>query len=229
MALSRGTAANHLYYVGEPPPDEDHHAAEVAEPEFESLVAAAGRSRAQVMALDLLEGSPSTSGMTGVPAAHWTDAPMTEAQVATLARRGEAPTRDLTWVQASLLIDRVTGMPPGRRARSWLRENGATSEETARVVDRAERELRQPPAARPAHPLDVRLEVLDGAARTGGRPSARETRERESLLRWQSSALRERLRTRREEWARRSTAAENGSQPVATGRETSRPPPRAAR
>ncbi|TMC12202.1 MAG: hypothetical protein E6J41_03280 [Chloroflexi bacterium] len=229
VALSRGTAANHLYYVGEPPPDEDHHAAEIAEPEFESLVAAAGRSRAQVMALDFLEGSPSTSGTTGVPAVHWTDAPMTEAQVATLARRGEVPTRDLTWVQASLLIDRVAGTPPGQRARSWLRENGADAEEAARVVDRAERELRQPPAARPAHALDVRLEVLDGADRSGRRPSARETRERESLLRWQASALRERVRTRREEWARRSTAAENGSQAVVTGRETSRPPPRTAR
>ncbi len=25
VALSRGTEANHLYYMGEPPPDEDHH------------------------------------------------------------------------------------------------------------------------------------------------------------------------------------------------------------
>jgi conjugative relaxase-like TrwC/TraI family protein len=229
VALSRGTAANHLYYVGEPPPDEDHNAAEIAEPEFESLVAAAGRSRAQVMALDLIEASPSTSGTTGVPAAHWTDAPMTEAQVATLARRGEAPMRDYTWVQASLLIDRLAGTPPGRRTRSWLRENGADAEEAARVVERAERELRQPVVTRPAHALDVRQEVLDGAADDGRRPSSREARERDSLLRWRLSAIRERRRMQREEWARRSTADENPSQPVITGRETSRPPPRAAR
>jgi hypothetical protein len=38
VAMSRGTRANTLYYIGQPPPDEDHHAAEVAEPEFESLV-----------------------------------------------------------------------------------------------------------------------------------------------------------------------------------------------
>jgi conjugative relaxase-like TrwC/TraI family protein len=228
VALSRGTAANHLYYVGEPPPDEDHHAAEVAEPEFESLVAAAGRSRAQVMALDLLEGSPSTSGTTGVPAAHWTEAPMTEAQVATLARGGEAPMRDLTWVQASLLIDRATGAPPGRRARSWLRENGADAEEASRVIERAEKALSRPAGARPAHALDVRLEVLDGSESRGRRLSGSEMREREALQRWQASAVRERLRTRREEWARRAPAAENHSH-AATWRETGRPPPRIGR
>jgi conjugative relaxase-like TrwC/TraI family protein len=67
VALSRGTKANTLYYAGEPPPDEDHHAAEVAVPEFERLVAAAGRSRAQVMAVDLLEApAPMTiDGATG--------------------------------------------------------------------------------------------------------------------------------------------------------------------
>ena len=70
MALSRGTAANHLYHVGQPPPDEDHHAAEVAEPEFESLVAAAGRSPPQVMALDLLYlTQPRTIGTAQRPAA----------------------------------------------------------------------------------------------------------------------------------------------------------------
>ena len=72
VALSRGTRANTLYYAGDPPLDEDHHAAEAPAPKFEHLVAAAGRSRSQVMALDLLAEV----------------APMTEAQVATLARRG---------------------------------------------------------------------------------------------------------------------------------------------
>ena len=56
VALSRGTRANHLYYTGEPPPHEDHHLPAAGErPALENLVAAAGRSRAQVMALDLLE------------------------------------------------------------------------------------------------------------------------------------------------------------------------------
>jgi len=56
VALSRGTQANHLYYTGEPPPHEDHHLPAAGEqPALESLVAAAGRSRAKVMALDLLE------------------------------------------------------------------------------------------------------------------------------------------------------------------------------
>jgi hypothetical protein len=81
-----------LYYAGEPPPHEDHYGAEVAEPEFENLVAAAGHSRAQVMALDLLA-----------------EPPMTEAQVAMLARRGAVPERNLSWIQASLLIDRAAG------------------------------------------------------------------------------------------------------------------------
>jgi len=118
VALSRGTEANHLPYMGEPPPDEDHHVAEVAEPEFESLVAAAGRSRAQLMALDVLQGLGNGSGGTsdgGRPETHWTEAPMTEAQVATLGRRGVVPERDLSWVQASLLIDQSTGAPLGRR------------------------------------------------------------------------------------------------------------------
>jgi conjugative relaxase-like TrwC/TraI family protein len=229
VALSRGTIANHLYYAGEPPPDEDHHAAEIAEPEFEGLVAAAGRSRAQVMALDLLEGSPSASGTSGATTAHWTDTPTTEAQVATLARRGEAPTRDLTWVQASLLIDRVVGTPPGRQARRWLRENGAGVEEAAQIVERAKQELSRPSGSRPAHALDVRQEVLDGAESRGRRLSGGEKREREALQRWLSSAVRERLRTQREAWLRRAPADENPSQPAVTHRPTSRPPPRAVR
>jgi hypothetical protein len=68
VALSRGTKANHLYYTGEPPPHEDHHHAEVAEPALEGLVAAAGRSRAQIMALDLLHATPSADAIADAPA-----------------------------------------------------------------------------------------------------------------------------------------------------------------
>jgi ATP-dependent exoDNAse (exonuclease V) alpha subunit len=64
VALSRGKKANHLYYTGEPPPHEDHHLPAVAEPALENLVAAAGRSRAQVMALDLLEAAGAADART---------------------------------------------------------------------------------------------------------------------------------------------------------------------
>jgi hypothetical protein len=229
VALSRGTEANHLYYMGEPAPDEDHHVAEVSEPELESLVAAAGRSRAQVMALDLLEGRTTEPGGAGGSAAQWTEAPMTEAQVGTLARRGVVPERDLTWVQASLLIDQVAGTPRGRRATTWLRENGASAEEAARLIERAERELQEPRSGSPEHALDVRLEVLDGAERDGRRLSGGGTREREALQRWQSDAIRTRLRRRRQEWARRAPATENPAVAAAGRRGSSRPPPGMAR
>jgi hypothetical protein len=69
---------------------------------------------------------------------------MTEAQGATLARRGSVPDRDLTWVQASLLIDDATGSPRGIQATRWLRENGASTDLAASVIDRAKRYLRTP-------------------------------------------------------------------------------------
>jgi ATP-dependent exoDNAse (exonuclease V) alpha subunit len=66
VALSRATEANYLYYSGEPPPHEDHVCAEVEEPQFAGLVAAVKRSRAQVMALDLLTGLPDWPGSAGI-------------------------------------------------------------------------------------------------------------------------------------------------------------------
>jgi hypothetical protein len=61
---------------GEPPAHEDHDSGSNAEPE--RLVLAAGRSRGQATALDLLDAP----------------APMTEAQVARLDRRGEWPANE---------------------------------------------------------------------------------------------------------------------------------------
>ena len=142
VALSRATEANHLYYTGEPPADEDHVAVEVAEPEFESLLAVASRSRTQIMALDLLQGvaaGPADAGAAGTLLA---EAPMTEAQVATLERRGVLPQPELTWLQASLLIDHVTGSPAGKQAMAWLCENGASAEAAAQIIERAEQGLR---------------------------------------------------------------------------------------
>jgi AAA domain-containing protein len=140
VALSRATVANHLFYSGEPPPDEDHHAVETKEAEMAGLVAAAARSRAQVMALDLLQ-MPSGGGSPGRPDI-WMEAPMTEAQAAVLTRRDALPERDLSWVEASLLIDAATGTARGERARRWLRQGGATEEAAAEALDRAELTLR---------------------------------------------------------------------------------------
>jgi hypothetical protein len=70
VALSRGTRANHLYYTGEPPAHEDHHLpAAGKQPALENLVAAAGRSRAQVMALDLLQAARTTISASDLAAA----------------------------------------------------------------------------------------------------------------------------------------------------------------
>ena len=226
VALSRGTEANHLYYMGEPPLDEDHPAeyAEVAKPELESLVAAAGRSRAQVMALDLLQGLASGPGSANGSSDRWTEAPMTEAQVAVLGRRGVVPERDLTWVQASLLIDEATGEPSGKQATIWLRENGASPVEAAQVIERAQRDLREPHESRPAPAVAVRLEVLNGAAEVR-RLSAAGAREREALERAQANAVRSRQRDRRRAWAR-SAPASTAPAVAAAAAAANRAPPR---
>jgi hypothetical protein len=214
VALSRGTVANHLYYMGEPPPDEDHHAAVVEEAGFEGLVAAAGRSRAQVMALDLLaESGPDVAPLGGLtagaqPARHWSEAPMTEQQVAVLARRGLVPDGDRTWVEASLVIDEAMGTPLGEQAKEWLRENGAGEAEAQLVIDRAKEALRSPPRRRGPDAATVRLDVLDGRSRTR-RLTVAEAQECEALRRRESDAARERLRSRRRTWAKDSRIAAN--------------------
>ena len=231
MALSRGTQANHLYYMGEPPPDEDHHAPDVVAPEFDRLVAAVGRSRGQVMALDMLQDrATAPSGGDGA-AGHWTEAPMTEAQVAILARGGVVPERDLTWVQASLLIDEATGAPRGRQASRWLHENGARPEEAAAVIERATRDLRAPSADRDADAVGVRLEVLDAAARERGGQSNGEALEIDALSEWQARAARRWMRQRRLAWARNAPAADDpAAAGIATSRASlSRSPPRIGR
>jgi hypothetical protein len=140
VALSRGTEANLLYYTGEPPPDEDHHVALVEEAEFEGLVAAAGRSRAQIMAIDQMEDQASVPGEVGGVGA-WMEKPMTAKQAAVLAKHDALPEHGLSWVEASLLIDHATDAQPGEQAKAWLRENGAGAEEAALVVEHAKRRL----------------------------------------------------------------------------------------
>ncbi len=204
VALSRGTKANHLYYSGEAPPHEDHHLAEAADPKLEGLVAAVGRSRAQVLALDLLQ---SAAGMPSATSGDWTEASMTEAQVAVRARNGAMPDRDLTWVQASLLIDGSTGAPRGRRAATWLRENGASPEEAARVIERTEQTLRASSDGRRPGAGSARLEVLEAIGRDRGRLTDGETRERAALQRWQADGAANRQRRRRRMWAQQAPAA----------------------
>jgi conjugative relaxase-like TrwC/TraI family protein len=171
VALSRGTQANHLYYSGEPLAHEDHVAVEVSRPDHESLVAVAGRSRAQVMALDILQGVVSGPGDSGAggDSKLWTEAPITEAQVATLELRGVVPEPDLTWVPASLLIDQATGSASGSKVMTWLRENGASAEEAAQVIERAAKRLR---AGQAAEVRDRQLGRRQAWARQSGQEAA---------------------------------------------------------
>jgi hypothetical protein len=172
VALSRGTRANTLYYAGEPPPHEDHDVAADAEPEFERLVAAAGRSRAQVMAVDLLDAA----------------APMTEAQVATLARRGVVPESNLSWVQASLLIDDTMA---------------------STICEQAANGSRAPARPSRANAAEVCREVLETAARDGRELSPAMAGELATLRSAHAAAARARRREQREAWAQRSPSAEN--------------------
>jgi len=123
VALSRGTEANFLYYWAKGRPDEDYHKPEVDQPQMKGLVAAVAHSRAQILAIDHLQADVQRDEWRPV-AGDWAQAPMTEAQVAVLARAGQAPGRQLSWVEASLLIDQAMGLPRGGRARTWLREGG---------------------------------------------------------------------------------------------------------
>jgi conjugative relaxase-like TrwC/TraI family protein len=210
VALSRATVANHLYYSGEPPPDEDHHSPEIEAPEFEGLVAAVGRSRAQVMALDLLSGLTDAPGVTSssgdgaVLGSRLAELPMTEKQVAVLARRNALPDRDLTWVQASLLIDAAREAPRGRQATAWLREKGVSSENAAKIVELAERELRSPSHYTEGDAVEARLEALEATpARSNGAAS-----ELAALRRQRAAAAIDRVRQRRLAWAQQSSAAD---------------------
>ena len=207
VALSRATETNHLYYVGEPPPHEEHHVPEVDAPALPGLVVAVGRSRAQVLALDILQQmEPPTPQAPARPDGGWDKAPMTEAQVATLARLGAEPERDLTWVEASLLIDDATGQPQGRRAGGWLQERGLSQEQADEVIEAAKRSLRQPSVRRLSTAVGDRLEQVEASARRGRPLSAGRRQEQEALKRWQTGASRNRQRQQRRQWAERPQA-----------------------
>lgn len=156
---------------------------------------------------------------------------MTGAQVATLARRGVVPERDLTWVQASLLIDHATGAHQGKQAATWLRENGASPEEAAEIIQRAERNLHAQSGGRPAKAVAVSLEVLEAAAREGRGQSGGEGREQEALERSQVDAVRSRQQQRRQAWAQRGPATESRAVAASAANRASlgRSPPRTAR
>ncbi|TMC03767.1 MAG: hypothetical protein E6J41_26575, partial [Chloroflexi bacterium] len=210
VALSRATVANHLYYSGEPQPDEDHHSPEIAAPAFDGLVAAVERSRAQVMALDLLAGQIGAHGgaAPSVGAAgqgiRLAELPMTEKQVAVLARRDALPDRDLTWVQASLLIDTALGTPRGTQATKWLREKGVSRENAANIIERAEQELRTPSQDAGSEAVEARLETLEAAA-----PRSSGARSELAVLRRQGAdSAADRMRRRRLAWAQQSRPAD---------------------
>ena len=138
------------------------------------------------MALDLLERLADTPGVVAELTGNWPEPPVTEAQLAVLERHRALPERDLTWVQASLLIDGVIGTPRGRRATAWLGENGVNAENAAKIIELAEQNLRSPSraGAEDAAPLD--------AVRS---------------LRRDADAARDEQRRRRLEWARRAPPA----------------------
>jgi hypothetical protein len=144
----------------------------------------------------------------GEPARHWSEAPITEAQVAVLARRGVVVDGERTWVEASLLIDEAMGTPLGEKANEWLRENGAGEVAASLIVKRAKRALRSPPSGQRPDAATARLEVLDDTSRRR-RLSAGEARERMVLGRRDEGAARERLRSRRRTWAQDSRTAAN--------------------
>jgi hypothetical protein len=219
VALSRGTQANHLYYSGEPPPDEDHHAAVVEEPRFSGLVAAVGRSRAQVLALDLLQGLDTMPRSTGSAASDWMEAPMTEAQVGLLARHGVVLERDVSWVQASLLIDDAMHTPRGEQAAVWLRENGASPEQAAQIIERAEQDLREPSDGRLPGAVAGRMETLEIAARESSRVPEGQAREREMLQQSQENAARDRQRQRRRARAQQALVPDGRAATAALDRE----------
>jgi hypothetical protein len=174
--------------------------ADVTKPEHHRLVAATARSRAQVMALDILQQIDRPPGSRPMDDGAET-APMTEAQVAILARRGAVPDRDLTWVEASLVIDQATGKPRGERATAWLLERGLNAEEAKQVIQRAEQSLAQPSDRPLASAIEARLEQLDKRSRDGRRLSRGQRQEREGLQQWQTGAARSRRRQTRERWA----------------------------
>jgi hypothetical protein len=99
------------------------------------------RSHAKVMANDLLEPPEHAAGdVATVPAiTHWGTVPMTEKQARWLADLGVLPDggEDLTWLEASLLIDRAFGSPDGAPARHWLAQQGATPQQIEAALERA--------------------------------------------------------------------------------------------
>jgi hypothetical protein len=122
-------------------------------------------------------------------------APMTESQVATLVRRGVVPEENLTWDQASLLIEDTHG----ERAASRPRTTGANAHEAANAS----------PGSRRADAMDVRLEVLEMAATCGHPLSPAAAGELAALRGWQKAAAQARRREQREAWARQAPSAAN--------------------
>src|SRR5215471_8216973 len=112
---------------------------------------------------------------------------MTEKQVAVLARRNALPGRDLTWVEASLVIDAACGTSRGPQATTWLREQGVSPENAAKIVALAEQQLRTPSHGTDGDAVEARLETLEAT----GRPSSGAACELATVRRQQAAAAAE--------------------------------------
>jgi len=121
MSPEPGTEANHLYYTGDRPPTRTTTSWRWPSRAWRAWSVRLAAPGCRSMAFDLLQSVARRTlpgpGHDGRRACQWTEAPMTEAQVASWARRGVVPDRELTWVQASLLIDGVTDSRAERRRR----------------------------------------------------------------------------------------------------------------
>jgi hypothetical protein len=191
----------------------------VEEPRFSGLVAAVGRSRAQILALDLLQGLDTMPRSTGSAASDWMEAPMTEAQVGLLARHGLVLDRDLSWVRASLFIDDAIHTPRGEQAAVWLRENGASPNQAAEIIERAEQDLREPSDGRLPGAVAGRLETLDTAAAESHGLTTDQAQEREILQRCREDAARNRQRQRRRARAQQALVPDGRAATAALDRE----------
>ncbi len=154
--LTRGRSGNYVFFAGPRLVEDDYHLpAEDWTPPRQRLLAAMTRSHAKVMAIDLLEEAEDagTSTATAPMITQWGTVRMTERQAVWLADLGALPENrdDLTWLEASILIDRALGSPDGEAGRRWLHEQGASPEQIEAALERTQEGLGSPDLSRSPH------------------------------------------------------------------------------